>query len=75
MGTKGIRFFPGWKDIIFVLRAYDYIDPATKQKVTVEVKKIYTGYSAKKGFKGEYSYTIRCRAIIQMPSKRLEGLL
>ena len=36
--------------------AFDFVDPATKQKVTIEGKKIYTGYSNKKGFKGKYSY-------------------
>ncbi|MGQ9671464.1 MAG: OmpA family protein [Desulfosoma sp.] len=36
--------------------AFDFIDPATKQKVTIEGRKIYTGYSVKKGFKGKYSY-------------------
>ncbi|NWG03020.1 MAG: OmpA family protein [Syntrophaceae bacterium] len=36
--------------------AFDFIDPATKQKVTVEGRKLYTGYSTKKGFKGKYSY-------------------
>jgi len=36
--------------------AYEFIDPATKQKVTIEGKKLYTGYSTKKGFKGKYSY-------------------
>ena len=36
--------------------AFDFIDPATKQKVTVEGRKLYTVYSTKKGFKGKYSY-------------------
>ncbi len=36
--------------------AHDFVDPATKQKVTIEGKKLYTGYSTKKGFKGKYSY-------------------
>jgi OOP family OmpA-OmpF porin len=36
--------------------AYDFIDPATMQKVTIEGRKIYTGYSVKKGFKGKYSF-------------------
>lgn len=35
--------------------AYDFIDPATKQTVTIEGKKLYTGYSTKKGYRGKYS--------------------
>ncbi len=36
--------------------AFDFIDPETKQKVTIEGKKLYTGYSTKKEYKGKYSY-------------------
>lgn len=36
--------------------AHDFIDPGSKQKVTIEGRKIYIGYSVKKGFKGKYSY-------------------
>lgn len=45
-----------WTCDVKEFSAHDFIDPATKQKITIEGRKIYTGYSTEKGFRGKFSF-------------------